>query len=126
MLLAMTVDFIFYTFMKVYAQIIVSRDGYVAGIGDDISWISSQTRAQYTRLIHGMGNCIMGRRAYQVVDRLAKAESSKLKAASACSLQPSAFGCHITILSHHNYPSQANRHYTHAKPKNILKLLDEK
>ena len=55
--------------MKVYAQIIVSRDGYIAGVGDDISWISEKTREQYTRTIRGMGNCIVGRRAYQVLER---------------------------------------------------------
>lgn len=98
--------------MKVYAQIILSRDGYIAWVGDDISWISEKTREQYARTIHGMGNCIVGRRAYQVLERQKLFEQTN---------DP-----FVVILSKHNYPSQPNRHFTHAKPKNILKLLDEK
>lgn len=98
--------------MKVYAQVIVSRDGYIAWVGDDISWISEKTREQYARTIHGMGNCILGRRAYQVLERQKLFEQTN--------------NPFVVVLSKHNYPSQPNRHFTHAKPKNILKLLDEK
>lgn len=98
--------------MKVYAQVIVSRDGYIAWVGDDISWISEKTREQYARTIHGMGNCILGRRAYHVMERQKLFEQTH---------DP-----FVVVLSKHNYPSQPNRHFTHAKPKNILKLLDEK
>jgi len=98
--------------MKTILQLIVSRDGYIAGVGDDISWISEKTRQQYTRTIQGMGNCILGRRAYQSMERKKLFEYSN---------DP-----FVVILSKHNYPSQPNRHFSHAKPKNILKLLDEK
>lgn len=98
--------------MKVYAQVIVSRDGYIAWVGDDISWISEKTREQYARTIHGMGNCIVGRRAYQILERQKLFEQTN--------------NPFVVVLSKHNYPSQPNRHFTHAKPKNILKLLDEK
>lgn len=98
--------------MKVYAQVIVSRDGYIAWVGDDISWISEKTREQYARTIKGMGNCILGRRAYHVIERQKLFEQTN---------DP-----FVVVLSKHNYPSQPNRHFTHAKPKNILKLLDEK
>lgn len=98
--------------MKVYAQIVVSRDGYIAWVGDDISWISEKTREQYNRTIRGMGNCIVGRRAYQVLERNKLFDRSD--------------NPFTVILSKHNYPSQLHRHFTHAKPKNILKLLDEK
>lgn len=98
--------------MKVYAQIILSRDGYIAWVGDDISWISQKTRQQYARTIQGMGNCIIGRRAYQILGRQKLFDRSE--------------NPFVVVLSKHNYPSQPNRHFTHAKPKNILKLLDEK
>ncbi len=98
--------------MKVIAQLIVSRDGYIAWVGDDISWISEKTREQYERSIHGIGNCIVGRRAYQVLERQKIFDRSD--------------NPFVVVLSQHNYPSQPNRHFTHAKPKNILKLLDEK
>lgn len=97
--------------MKVILQLVVSRDGYIAWVGDDISWISEKTREQYARTIRGIGNCIVGRRAYQVLERKKILDRS----------DP-----FVIVLSKHNYPSQPNRHFTDAKPKNILKLLDEK
>jgi len=126
--------------MKVYAQIIVSRDGYIAGVGDDISWISEKTREQYTRTIRGMGNCIVGRRAYQVLERqkviLSNAKDLNNNKDSSVILLPqndwwtrffdACDDPFIVVLSKHNYPSQPRRHFTHAKPKNIFKLLDEK
>lgn len=98
--------------MKVILQLIVSRDGYIAWVGDDISWISEKTREQYTRTIRGIWNCIVGRRAYQVLYRHKLFDRSD--------------NPFVVVLSKHNYPSHPNRHFTHAKPKNILKLLDEK
>jgi hypothetical protein len=59
-----------------------------------------------------MGNCIVGRRAYQVLERNKLFDRSD--------------NPFTVILSKHNYPSQPHCHFTHAKPKNILKLLDEK
>jgi dihydrofolate reductase len=53
-------------------------------------------------------------------DSSAKPQNDKKKLFDACD------NPFIVILSKHNYPSQTNRHFTHAKPKNILKLLDEK
>jgi len=156
--------------MKVILQLIVSRDGYIAWVGDDISWISEKTREQYTRTIRGMGSCIVGRRAWQVFNRTKiidsrwqnsenvtsrsettrsmgdtivipgkEPESSRAKRdnsytsrqsqASSSKWQYFFDACNdpfVVVLSKHNYPSQPNRHFTHAKPKNILKLLDEK
>ena len=130
--------------MKVYAQIILSRDGYIAWVGDDISWISEKTREQYTRTIYGMGNCIIGRRAYQRLQRVVLSESWSLPAAgrdlndhkdsSVDSLPQNdkrklfehSNDPFVVVMSRYNRPSEPNRHFTHAKPKNILKLLDEK
>jgi len=133
--------------MKVYAQIILSRDGYIAGVGDDVSWISEKTRQQYSRTIRGMGNCIVGRRAYQSMERKKvilngvkdpgainnnlDSSTSPDKSGFAQNDQWSHFfdACNdpfVVVLSKHNYPSQPHRHFSHAKPKNILKLLDEK
>ena len=98
--------------MKVLLYVTVSRDGYIAGKYDDISRISPESQTQRARLVNGVGNMIVGRRTYDTMCRAQRFDT----------LQDP----FVTIMSKHNYPSQPNRHFTHAKPKNILKLLDEK
>ena len=98
--------------MKVIMYVAVSRDGYIAGKYDDTSRVSQTERQQFSRTINGVGNMIVGRRTHDIMTR--DHEFNKLE-------DP-----FVVVMSKRNQPSQPNRHFTHAKPKNILKFLDEK
>lgn len=98
--------------MKVIMYVAVSRDGYIAGKYDDTSRVSQAERQQFSRTVNGIGNMIVGRRTHDIMTR--DHEFDKLD-------DP-----FVVVMSKRNQPSQPNRHFTHAKPKNILKFLDEK
>lgn len=98
--------------MKVLMYVVVSRDGYIAGKYDDTSRVSQQERQQFARTVDGIGNMIVGRRTYEIMKR--EHEFDYLQ-------DP-----FVVVMSKRNHPSEPNRHITHAKPKNILKFLDEK
>lgn len=92
--------------------VVVSRDGYIAGKYDDTSRVSQHERKQFARTVDGIGNMIVGRRTYDIMKR--EHEFDHLQ-------DP-----FVVVMSKRNHPSEPNRHITHAKPKNILKFLDEK
>ena len=95
--------------MKVMMYMAVSRDGFISGNYDDTSWVSPQEQQQYVRMINGVGNMIIGRRTYEVMR--ANHEFDQLQ------------NPFVVIMTNYTYKNEEHRHFTHAKPKNIIAYL---
>ena len=90
----------------------VSRDGFIAGNYDDTSRVSPVEQQQYARMINWVGNMIVGRRTYEVMQ--ANHEFDQLQ------------NPFVVIMTNYTYKNEEHRHFTNAKPKNIVKYLIER
>lgn len=53
--------------MKTILYMAVTINGYVAGEGDDTSWVSSEEWDSFRKVANGVGNIVIGRRTYEIM-----------------------------------------------------------